>query len=477
MILRIKALWLVLVAAILVLILAGCNDTLRQFITPVPSPTGDPSALSHAIVVSRNLPVSSVPQPGSNLHIDVSGDSVVGVVPVGIDPNFLGKSSNRIYDLNSDNTVTSYIALNPLSGNPSVTTLPAGALGVAGAASPANNFYMANPGQNNLNVIAPAPIAVTSTLPVVGTNPVAVAASATSGKIYVVNQGSDNITIFSATDNANLGNIQLPAGAGPIWAVLSGDGANLFVVNQGNNTVSVIDSLTDTLFATINLPAGASPNYAFYENKFKRLFVSNTGSNTITVIKADGINANVTPQVLPVKLADVTVSGTPTSVTAVSDGTRAYAALGNCPAGINHLTIAASVIGGACTGNLVSVIDVNALVERKTIQVGPGAVSIDAAANGSRVYVISAHDVTNIQANLNLPQPDRSISTPSVSIIDTRTDSVLRSPVDPTVTSLVPTFHTPPQVTSCVTAIDSTFNNKVPIPCAGQIPFQVRVFP
>jgi YVTN family beta-propeller protein len=474
MILRIKTLWLVVVAAILVLTLAGCNDTLRQFITPIPSPGGDPSGLSHAIIVSRNPAINSVPQPGSDLHIDVSGDSVAAVVPLGIDPNFIGKSSTRIFALNSDGTVTSYLALLPLGASPSITTLPAGAVGVAGAASPASNFYMANPAQNNLNVIAPAPIAVTGTI-VAGTDPVAVVAGANSGKIYVLNRGSNSITVLSSTDNANLGTIQLPAGAGPVWGVLSGDGANLFVVNQGNNTVSVIDSLTDTLFATI--ATGSSPNYAFYENRFKRLFVSNTGSNNITIIKADGINANATPQVLPQKLADVAVSGTPTQVAAISDGTRAYAALGNCPAGINHLTIAASVVGGACAGNLVSVIDVNALAERKTIPVGPGAVSIDAAANGSRVYVISAHDATNVKATVNLPQPDRSISTPSVSIIDTRTDTVLRSPVDASVTSLVPTFHTPQQVSSCAPTIDATFNDKVPIPCPGQIPFQVRIFP
>ncbi len=474
MILRLKTFWLVVAAAILVLILAGCNDTLRQFITPVPSPTGDPSALSNAIVLSRNPPVNNQPQLGSNLHIDVSGDSVAGIVPLGPDPTFIGKSSNRIFALNSDSTVTSYLALSPLTQNPAITTLPAGSVGVAGAASPVNNFYLANPGQNNLNVIAPAPIAVTAILSA-GNKPVAVASSPSNGKIYVVNQAGNSVTVISGTDNANLGDISV--GAGPVWAVMSSDGANVFVVDQAGDSISVIDTLTDRVFATITLPTGSAPNFAYYESKFKRLFVSNTGAPFVTIIKADGIDANATPPVLPIKLKDVPVSGTPTSVTALPDGTRAYAALGNCAAGINHLTIPDAVVGGACTGNLVSVIDVNALTERKTIQVGPGAVSIDAATNGSRVYVVSAHDVTNIQANVNLPQSDRTISTPSVSIIDTRTDTVLRSPVDPTVTTLVPTFHTPPQVSSCVTAIDPNFNNKVPIPCPGQIPFLVRIFP
>ena len=69
-----KTLGLFLATAALVVVLAGCNDTLRQFIVPVPQPGGDPAALSDAIVLSTN------PNPGalgSDLHIDVSGDSVV----------------------------------------------------------------------------------------------------------------------------------------------------------------------------------------------------------------------------------------------------------------------------------------------------------------------------------------------------------------------------------------------------------------
>ena len=118
--------------------------------------------------------------------------------------------------------------------------------------------------------------------------------------------------------------------------------------------------------------------------------MSNTGEGTITVIKANGIDLGSVPQVLPAKLKDIPVSGNPTSVTALPDGTRAYAALGNCPAGVNHVNIFTQL--PSCNGNLVSVIDAGALAEKKTIPVGIGAVSIDASNDGSRVFVANAHD-------------------------------------------------------------------------------------
>jgi hypothetical protein len=77
-----KAMWLLAGLGILMLLAAGCNDTLRQFITPVPSPSGDPGTLAHAITLSTN-PTGG---DGSDMHIDVSGDSSVGIVPVGLNP-------------------------------------------------------------------------------------------------------------------------------------------------------------------------------------------------------------------------------------------------------------------------------------------------------------------------------------------------------------------------------------------------------
>jgi YVTN family beta-propeller protein len=383
-----KTLWLTAGLGLLIVLAAGCNDTLRQFIVPLPRPTGDPASLANAVTLSTN-PVAT--SSGSDMHIDVSGDTSVGIVPVGQNPVFLGKTFNRAFVINSGGvgtppTVSVYIALLPQSSTITTVTLPATSISpVAGGTSSTNDIYIANSGSNDVNVIGANVLAVTATVPV-GTEPVAIAGNGANNKIFVVNHGSNDVTEISTIDNTVVKTI--PVGSQPIWGVMSTDGLFVFVVNQGSGTVSVIDTSLEIVIATV--PVGPSPNFAYYESKLERVYVSNTGNNTVSVIKANAIDLGVTPPVLPVKLADVPVSGTPTSVTALSDGTKAYAALGNCPAGVNHTTIIA--VAPSCNGNLVSVIDAVALRETKTITVGIGAVSIDAARDASRVFVVNAHD-------------------------------------------------------------------------------------
>jgi DNA-binding beta-propeller fold protein YncE len=255
-----KAMWLLASLSVLMVLAVGCNDTLRQFITPVPSPSGDPGALSHAITLSTNpLPSGG---SGSDMHIDVSGDSSVGIVPLGVNPVFLGKAANRVFIINSGDTTTppsvsSYIALLPASAV-STVTLPATSLGpVAGATSSTGNFYVANHNSNTIDLISGAVLAVTSTipLPAVDSNPVMIAGNAANNKIFVVNQntGNGSVTEISTIDNTVIKD--LPVGSQPIWAVMSTDGLFVFVVNQGDGTVSVIDTSLDII-----LPCAISPS-------------------------------------------------------------------------------------------------------------------------------------------------------------------------------------------------------------------------
>jgi Uncharacterized conserved protein len=150
-------------------------------------------------------------------------------------------------------------------------TLPATSVNpVAGATSSSGNFYIANSGSNNVDVISAGVSAVTATLPV-GTEPVMIAGNGANNKIYVVNHGSANVTEISTIDNTVVKNIAV--GSQPIWAVMSTDGLFVFVVNQGDGTVSVIDTSLD-----IVLPCAPGP--------------SCIGGNAIKV----GLTANSIPQ-------------------------------------------------------------------------------------------------------------------------------------------------------------------------------------
>jgi YVTN family beta-propeller protein len=448
---RFQALWLLFCTGAVLLLAMGCNDTLRQFITPVPPPTGDPSALAHAITLSTNpAPTSS----GTDMHIDVSGDSSVGTVPLGINPVFLGKSGNRIFVINSGDggptppTVSVYTALLPQSATVTTVTLPsapapdAAVNPVAGGASSSGNIYIANKGSNNISVISGNVLAVTATIPLPAgdSGPVMIAGNTANNQIFVVNQASGTVTQISTIDNTVV-SPSITVGSQPVWGVMSPDGLFVFVVNQGSNNVSVIDASLRTVIATI--PVGASPNFAFYDPRLQRVYVSNTGSNTISVIRAD----NITAANLPVKLKDVAVSGAPTSVTALSDGTRAYAALGNCPAGVNHTNIIAQL--GSCAGNLVSVIDAASLLETRTITVGTGAISIDSSSDASKVFVVNSHDTVT----------DASGPHTAGTISDIRTSTNLE----------VMRKLAPQQDPNC--KVSST------VFCPVQTPFMVRTFP
>lgn len=432
-----RAAWAVVVVAVCAALMfaLGCGDVFRPTINFQPQPGGDPAPLGQAVVLATN-PAGV----GSDTHIDVSGDSNVGVVNVGPQPVFLGKAGGRAFILNSDNTVTLYTALLPTTSTISQAVLPSSTSGaIGGAASSNGNLYIADSGSNDVNVIASGQTAVSQTVPV-GSRPVMVAANANGNKAYVINHDDNTVTIIGTQDNSVIGTI--PVGAQPIWGVMSNDGVDVFVVNQGDGTVSVIDTTLDIVFTTINLNGvGASStlnsNFAFYDNVRKRVYVTNPGDNSVTVIKADSINLGVTPQILPVFLAKVTLSGSPISVGAIADGTRAYAALGNCPAGTNHTNLLANLAG--CTGNHVSVIDAVALVEKKVIPVGSGAVAIAPATDGTRVYVPNARDGT-------------------ISVIRTSTDSELMR------------IGAPQQSAGCLN----------PSSCAAsgtQTPFAVATFP
>jgi YVTN family beta-propeller protein len=515
MIPKLKIFCLAACAIVAVAILAGCNDTLRQFIITVPKPGGTPASQANAVVLSTN-PAGN----GSTLHLDVSGDDIAAIVPLGVNPLFLGKEGATAVVVNGDNTVSSYLALLALSATVHTSVLPAAVSGaIAGGTSSSGNFFITDMGSNDVSVLSAGISAVTQVVPS-GATPVAVAGNSANSKIYVINQGDNTVTVISTIDNAVVKTI--PVGSKPIWGVMSANAVDVFVVNQGDGTISVIDTTLDQVIpctsgafpgscnATTgaisvgNAPATSSPNFAFFDTNRQRLYVTNTGEHTISVIKADGINLGVTPQVVPQLLANIPVSGAPVSVTALNDGSKVYAALANCPAGTNHTNLVAGATPQlpSCTGNLVSVIDATGLRETKTIQVGPGAVSVDSSGDALRAYVVSAFDTTTIEDNVHNPScaptgtcgvggncivapcvpgpilPSQTFTTPSVSIIRTSTDTVFTPPTDPSViSSPLPSFHVPAQDPKCTPAIDPNFNKTVPLPCAEQIPFMVRVFP
>jgi DNA-binding beta-propeller fold protein YncE len=145
---------------------------------------------------------------------------------------------------------------------------------------------------------------------------------------------------------------RLPLGKCPVYAVQSPDARRLFVLNRGSDTITVINSQNNTLdectpfvnqsgqpvtchptlplstaagLTGTNVPAVAGPVYAEYNSATQQLVVANYDGGTISVIDVSlDIYGNDSPTFG--KTFTVRVGKNPASVTVLADGSRAYTA-------------------------------------------------------------------------------------------------------------------------------------------------------
>lgn len=138
-----------------------------------------------------------------------------------------------------------------------------------------------------------------------GSQPTAVAISATYGLVYVLNSGANTVTALRADDLSKVATFNV--GRNPTAIVVTDDGTG-WVVNTDDGTVSLLSGTTN--YRTINVgvaPTGiaADPNGYVY--------VANSGDGTVSVINVSGRYVERT----------VAVGGTPHAVAVDADG-RAY---------------------------------------------------------------------------------------------------------------------------------------------------------
>ena len=111
-------------------------------------------------------------------------------------------------------------------------------------------------------------------------------------RVWVANQGSDSVSVFTGAQGANsIGTateINLPAGAKPIF-VHSTEPNTMYVANSGNATVTVIASITNAITDTIpveNFPTAMveTPDSVTGTGVITQLYVVNRDSASVTVI-------------------------------------------------------------------------------------------------------------------------------------------------------------------------------------------------
>ena len=126
-----------------------------------------------------------------------------------------------------------------------VAALVTGVVQPATASAQTTTFaYVVNYGSNNVSVIDTSSDTVVATVPV-GNGPFRIVFTNEGAKAYVTNYGSGTVSVISTTRNQVIHTVAV--GTNPWGIALSPDGTKVYVANSGSGNVSIIDTATDTV--------------------------------------------------------------------------------------------------------------------------------------------------------------------------------------------------------------------------------------
>jgi DNA-binding beta-propeller fold protein YncE len=310
-----RFLWLGLVLC-LYLICSGCGETFRPIILPNPPVFPNPRAAHTVLSINDNGTVV----PGTTMVVDVSGDTDISVSDVGVAPvHAVQQSANQVLVVNQSSVCT------PVPCNPSITKVTFSSILISGSSTislPPNsapNFvattessqaYVSLPGYAppSVGVVNTNSDSLTNTIPV-GINPVAIAETPNSQKLYVANQGDSTVSGFNTVDrSARTINGSFSA---PVWLIARSDSQRVYVLN-GNGVLSTIDTTStagpdSVIDASITAPGAAN---MLYDGNLNRLYVP--GGTQLTMVDVS--------QSMPTQ-----IPGSPTTIPTVQPGSRTAA--------------------------------------------------------------------------------------------------------------------------------------------------------
>ncbi len=202
-------------------------------------------------------------------------------------------------------------------------------------------------------------------------NPVSMAETPSTLKLYVANQGNNTVSSLNTVDLSQ-NTVNGFTGVTPVWVVARGDNQKVYVLTQGDGQLVTIDVATDTVTST--LPVGAGANFIFYDPNLNRLYVTNPTTDAVYVFADTGGLSNGVVSDIPSQLAQLRIPGLtastmpacldcgpviPVSLTALQDGSRFYVASYQTAPSCPDLNVT-----GACVIPFLTVFDANSLTQK-----------------------------------------------------------------------------------------------------------------
>jgi YVTN family beta-propeller protein len=257
---------------------------------------------------------------------------------------------------------------------------------------------------------ADAAVVTTLTLDPAGSQPAGLAVNSSTGRIYVANAASDNVSVIDGAGSTVIATI--PVGRAPRGVAVDPRANRVYVANSGSNEVTAIDGESNKVVAI--LPVGGEPWDLAADPNTGRVFVSNRSSGTVSVI--DG-RRNL-------RIGTVSVGDQPTGVAVNPDTGRVYVAssgsghlavvdgvstllIATLPlasgssgeawdvavdSGSNRVYVATPADAGEADGGTIEVVDAgnNSLIGSIAIPGSAEALAVDSAS--SRIYVGGSSD-------------------------------------------------------------------------------------
>jgi YVTN family beta-propeller protein len=364
---------LVVVLACTVVCLS-CGQVYRPVVIPITITPPNPSNFHEVFAINANVPFN----PGTGMQVDVSGDTNVGVINIGLNPTHAAilPNNSRVFVasagsvIGQSDVVTSFTpafdaAIGTGLGGGATISLPSGSLPVFVHSTRNNTMYVANFGTNSVAQLDTLLNAVSNSV-LVGVNPVALVETPNGNKLYVANQGSSSVSSLNTVDmsqNAVTGF----SGITPVWLVSRSDSQKVYVLTQGDGRLATIDTGTDTVVSTV--PVGAGANFIFYDPQLNRLYVTNPSTSMVYVFSTTG-GANDTP----IQLSAISMTAgphppcpsgcSPSSVTALRDGSRFYVASYEMATSCPDPVVGSS---SACVIPRLTVFDANSFAVKTTL--------------------------------------------------------------------------------------------------------------
>lgn len=187
--------------------------------------------------------------------ISTASNQVVATVPVGSIPSFVAITPNGGFAYVTNQTSLNVSVISTATNTVVATIgLDAGPVGLA--ITPNGEFvYVTVAGADSVAVISTASNAVVATIPV-GAAPVRISITPDGSTAYVSNQNSGNVvSVIDLATNTVITN--LPVGKIPYGSAVTPDGAFDWVVDLGSNQISIVSTATNTVASTLQLTGGS----------------------------------------------------------------------------------------------------------------------------------------------------------------------------------------------------------------------------